>query len=371
MDEQSLAPCRAPITIRAASVRRVILPFRIPTVRSVIRVALLALVAACGSGDPTNTTAPLPPPSIPPALWTVSGGSAAIIRFDEAQLNGTDSLLPAAVVTTPSARLFTLAGVAFDSSGTLWIASADDSMLVAFDQASIARSGSSVATTVIEPVAGSLSAPTGLAFDRAHRLWVANHENGTLARFEVDQLSAGGRQQPAVVIAGVGHPTALAFDAAGTLWVSDNVEHTLSGFAATQREASGKRTPDVVLSASSSSILHPSGLAFDQAGSLWVANLGSHNVISFGRDQLRVSGAPVPRRVLAPAAAPLGLPVGLAFDVGGNLWVVGGTGSLTMFDRASLDSTGSVEPDVRFSLAGHSLLWSAAFWPTPVGLPIN
>ena len=339
--------------------------------RSVIRVVLLALVAACGSGDPTHTTAPLPPPSLPSALWTVSGGAEAIIRFDEAQLNGTDSLRPATVVTTPSARFFTLAGVAFDSSGTLWIASADDSMLVAFDQASLSRSGSSVATTVIEPVAGSLSAPTGLAFDRAHRLWVANHENGTLARFDVDQLSAGGRQQPAVIIAGLGHPTALAFDAAGSLWMSDNVAHTISGFAATQLELSGKHTPDVVLSPSPGSLLHPSGLAFDQAGTLWVANLGSHNVIAFGPDQLRGSGAPSPRRVLAPAATPLSVPVGLAFDAGGHLWVIGGTGSLTMFDRTSLDATGSVEPRVRFPLTDHSLLWSGAFWPKPVGLPLN
>jgi sugar lactone lactonase YvrE len=338
-------------------------------VRVIKRAALLALLVAGSACDPATTVAPLADDSISAALWTVSGGSAAIIRFDEAQLNGTGSLRPATVVTTPSARLFTLAGVAFDSSGTLWIASADDSLLLAFDQASLSRSGSSLATTVIEPVDGSLSAPTGIAFDRAHRLWVANHENGTLARF--DQLSAGGRQQPAVVIAGLGHPTALAFDAAGSVWVSDNVAHTISGFTATQLESSGKHAPNVVLSTSPGSLLHPSGLAFDQAGTLWVANLGSHSVIAFSPDQLCRSGTPSPRRVLAPTATPLSLPVGLAFDAGGNLWVIGGTGSLTMFDHTSLDATGSVEPRVRFPLSDHSLLWSGAFWPKPVGLPLN
>jgi sugar lactone lactonase YvrE len=340
-------------------------------VRFALRTVLLALAVANGGCDPAITTAPLPSPPTSAALWTISGSSAAIIRFDEAQLNGTDSLRPATMVTTSSARLFTLAGVAFDSSGTLWIASADDSMLLAFDQASLSRSGSSLATTVIESVAGSLSAPTGIAFDRAHRLWVANHENGTLVRFTVDQLSSGGPQQPAVVISGLGNPAAVAFDASGSLWVSDNVAHTISRFAAPQLESSGKHTPEIVLSALPGSILHPSGLAFDEAGTLWVANLGTQAVIAFGSDQLSRSGAPFPRRVLAPTADPLRLPVGLAFDATGNLWVVGGTGTLTRFDKASLDSTGPVEPRVRFSVTEHSLLWSAAFWPTPVGLPLN
>src|SRR5688572_2594456 len=117
---------------------------RIPTVRFILRGALLALVAAGGGCDSATTSAPFMYPSISGALWTVSGASAAIIRFDAAQLSGTGSLRPAAEVTTPSARLFTLAGVAFDSSGTLWIASADDSLLVAFDQASLSASGSRV-----------------------------------------------------------------------------------------------------------------------------------------------------------------------------------------------------------------------------------
>ena len=338
--------------------------------RSALRVALFALVVAGGGCDRGAATAPRPHPPIPEGLWTVSGASASIISFDAAQLRGTGDIVPATVVTTPSARLFTLAGVAFDSSGTLWIASADDSLLLALDQAALTP-GFSVATTVIEPVAGSLSAPGGLAFDRARRLWVANHENGTLVRFDVSQLSAGGPQQPAVVISGLGHPTAIAFDAAGTLWMSDNLEHTIAGFSSTQLETSGTPTPAVVLSSTAGSLIHPSGLAFDRQGNLWVANLGNHNVIGFDADQLCCTGAAVPRRVLAPRATPLGVPVGLAFDAAGNLWVVGGSGTLTRFDRSSLDAAGSNEPGIQFAVTGHSLLWSAAFWPKPVGLPLN
>lgn len=313
--------------------------------RSTLRVALFALVVAGSGCDNGDSTAPQSHPSIPEGLWTVSGASASIINFDAAQLRGTGDIVPATVVTTPSARLFTLAGVAFNSSGTLWIASADDSLLLAFDQAALA-SGFRVATTVVESVAGSLSAPSGLAFDRTGRLWVANHENGTLVRFDVSQLSAGGPQQPTVVISGLGHPTAIAFDAEGTLWMSDNAEHTIAGLSATQLEISGKQTPAVVLTAGS--LLHPSGLAFDQEGNLWIANLGNHNVIGFGPDQLCCTGSPVPRRVLAPRATPLGLPVGLAFDAAGNVWVVGGTGTLTRFDRSSLDAAGSTEPSIQF-----------------------
>src|SRR5439155_940405 len=147
--------------------------------------------------------------------------------------------------------------------------SADDNRLLAFESAALTSSGFKAATAVIAPNAGSLSAPTGLAFDPAHRLWVANHDNGTLVRFDGAQLAAGGAPVPAVVLSGLGHPTALAFDGEG------------------------------------------------------------------------------------------------------SLWVVGGAGTLTKFARTSLGASGAPEPSARLTITGHQVLWSAAFWPRPAGLPLN
>jgi hypothetical protein len=50
--------------------------------------------------------------------------------------------------------------------------------------------------------------------------------------------------------------------------------------------------------------------------------------------------------------------------------VVGGEGILTKFGRASLGASGAPEPSARLRIADYSLIWSAAFWPRPAGLPL-
>ena len=109
--------------------------------------------------------------------------------------------------------------------------------------------GTNLWEAVIAQHRGSLNAPTGLAFDRVQRLWVANHENGTLVRYDPEQLAVSGAPAPAVVVSGLGHPTALAFDASGSLWVTDNVAATVSGYRPEQLTASGSAAPAVVLRA--------------------------------------------------------------------------------------------------------------------------
>src|SRR5437667_3089103 len=327
---------------------------------------LLWVVAGCGSDQ---TMSSLPPD--PEGLWTASASPSAIVRLAPEQLSGTGDRVPATTLTTPSARIQTLFGVAFDPNGELWITSADDNLLLAFGPGALTSSGFKAATTVIGPNAGSLTTPTGLAFDPAHRLWVANHDNGTLVRFDGAQLAVGGAPVPAVMLSGLGHPTSLAFDADGSLWVSDNVAQTIAKYRATDLTVSGSPAPAVVLTENNNASPLPLGLAFGADGNLWVANLQARNVVAFSPAQLAVTGAPTPQVVLSSTDGSLALPVGLAFDAEGSLWVVVGAGSLTKFARTSLGASGAPEPSARLTIAGHQVLWSAAFWPRPAGLPLN
>src|SRR5437667_1482873 len=327
---------------------------------------LLWVVAGCGSDQ---TMSSLPPD--PEGLWTASASPSAIVRLAPEQLSGTGDRVPATTLTTPSARIQTLFGVAFDPNGELWITSADDNLLLAFGPGALTSSGFKAATTVIAPNAGSLTTPTGLAFDPAHRLWVANHDNGTLVRFDGAQLAVGGAPVPAVMLSGLGHPTSLAFDADGSLWVSDNVAQTIAKYRATDLTVSGSPAPAVVLTENNNASPLPLGLAFGDDGNPWVANLQARNVFAVSPAQPAVTGAPTPQVVLSSTDGSLALPVGLAFDAEGSLWVVVGAGSLTKFARTSLGASGAPEPSARLTIAGHQVLWSAAFWPRPAGLPLN
>jgi sugar lactone lactonase YvrE len=334
--------------------------------------AVVCIMAACGSD---STQGPVSDPTSPQNLegiWTVSGSRSAFLRLSPDQLSDTGRLAPVTEITTPSAPLHTLAGVAFDARGDLWIASSDDSVLLAFEPEDLDGSGSKQAATVIESNHGSLGGPTGLAFDRAGRLWVANHENGTLVRFDAGQLAAGGTPVPAVVLAGAGNPAALAFDADGSLWVSDNMANRITKYGASQLAGSGSPAPAVVLNANAGSLVNPAGLAFDVSGNLWVANISGRTLVAFTPAQLAVTGAPSPQiRLVSPAGHSLALPVGLAFDDQGSLWVIGATGMLSKFVRGSLTVSGSPVPSTVIRIVDHSLFWSVAFWPKPEGLPLN
>lgn len=334
-------------------------------------VVLLATAPACGydATAPGNETAPSPSPN--DGLWTSSAVAPAILRLAPSQLVAGGRLSAATNLTTLSADLFQANSLAFDSDGTMWVASQEDAVLLGFAPAALATSGFKSASVVITSTGRSLSSPTALAFDRQHRLWVANSANGTIVRFDPAQLTSKGAPEPAVVLSGAGRPRGLAFDAAGSLWVSDGEAHRIIRYGVAQLAASGAPAPEVVLSSADRSLASPSGLAFDAGGNLWVANLGRQTVIAFSPSQLAASGSSAPRIVISPTASSTTLPVGLAFDADGNLWVVGGDGSLIKYDRAVLGESGTPPPSVELTVDGHSLFWSVAFWPRPAGLPLN
>ncbi|HET9275594.1 MAG TPA: NHL repeat-containing protein [Gemmatimonadales bacterium] len=328
-----------------------------------------AIAVACGA-DPAGP-GPEPGPPIPDGLWTVSGSPPSIVRLAPEQLFGTGDRTPATEITTPDLGLSTLAGVAFGPDGRLWITSADNGLLLAFTPESLAGSGPRAATVTIASFRGSLDLPLGLAFDQAHRLWVANSGNGTLARFDPADLAVSGAPAPAVVVSGVGQPRALAFDAAGSLWVADNGAHRVVRYDAAQLAVSGSQVPAVTLTSSDASLLNPSGLAFDAGGTLWVSNLGGPSVVAFGPAQLAAGGTTKPEVVLTSTGGSLSLPTGLAFDADGSLWVGGATGVLTQVRPATLIASGSPAPTARLTIAGHSIFWSAAFRTNPAGLPLH
>lgn len=331
---------------------------------------LILILTACGTDSSPTPTPPAPLPL--DGLWTVSGSPSAILRLDSAQLADTGKKIAATAVTTPSAGLNTISGVAFADDGTLWVVSQDDSLLLGFAPGTLSASGSHVASVVISSNRGSLSGPTGIAFDRAGQLWVANPGNGTLVRYNPEQLTASGAPTPRVTLSGFGHPTGIAIDRVGGLWFSDRAAGTVSRLTFGTLSTTGTPQPTVEIQSIDNSLSAPSGIAIDSAGTLWVANAQNATVVGYAFEQLRDSGATVPHVVIESAGAgALFVPVGLAFDTSGSLWVINISGAIAKFSHDQLAASGAPVPASSIRLLGQVLCWGLAFWPKPTGIPLN
>lgn len=333
---------------------------------------LIVALIGCSSRDASPGPSPVTPQPLE-GLWTVSGSPSALLRLDPSQLLDTVKKIPATKITTASAGLEAVSAVAFADDGTLWVVSQDDSLLLGFAPGTLTSSGSHAASVVISSIRGSLSGPTGLAFDRAGQLWVANPGNGTLVRFQPEQLTASGAPTPAVTLSGFGHPGSIAIDRVGGLWFTDRAANTVSRLTFGELSTTGTPQPTVGIQSVNHSLNSPSGIAIDSAGTLWVANAQNATVVGYAFEQLRDSGATVPRvTVSSPGIGSLFIPVGLAFDGAGSLWVINGDGELQQFDRGQLAASGAPAPREHLRITGHVLFWGLAFWPKPGGgLPLN
>ena len=341
------------------------------TVRAAMSTLTTVACASCADYSAPSRVPDPPDTTFADGLWTMSGSLPAILRLTSSQLQASDTVTPATSITTSSAALAGFNSVAFDAAGTMWVTSQQASVLLAFRQSTLATLGMRVASTVIASADGSLDAPSALAFDPSHNLWVANTNNGTLVRYDSAQLASSGTPAPKVILSGVGHRTGLAFDAAGGLWFSEGGAHRIAKYSAAQLDTSGFKLPQVVLTSDGPDIGNPIGLAFDAAGNLWIANSGRSNVAALLASHLVTTGFVNADIVISPNSTLPSLPLGLAFDEHGSLWVAYAEGVLTQYDHAALAASGAPAPAVRVVIHDAQSFRSLAFWPKPAGLPLN
>jgi sugar lactone lactonase YvrE len=340
----------------------------------IARAFVFLIAAACDYSPPTGgyqQTVDPPVGVFPDGLWTVSGIPGEILGFDGSQLLATGAQTPATKLFTSSASLIRLNSVAFDDNGTMWVASEDDSLLLAFTPESNGVPGFTTPKIVIGSSGNSIAGPTGIAFDNARGLWVASFASGKLVHYTASQLTKSGSPVPSVVITGITHPTSLAFDGTGALWVTDLFANTVSRYLVGQLFTSGEKEPVIVLTSNGTSIAHPTGIAFDASNNMWISNAVEQSVVAFRPPQRASTGSPTPFVTLKPTETTLAGPGGPAFDQTGNLWVVGASGTLSKFSLQTIAASGPAEPDVQIRISDHALTWSAAFWPKPVGFPLN
>ena len=181
------------------------------------------------------------------------------------------------------AHLRTPSGLAFDSSGDLFVADYEGSNIYRFDAN---RDRTLFASNRL------ISNPSALIFDSAGNLWVAhNGSDPGITKIAPD----GTKTQFARHI----EPSGLAFDADGNLYADDFLRNVVF-----------KYTPDGTRSIFAHGFGQPVDLAFDADGNLYVSDLGNLAIYKITPDGSK-----------STFAEGLSQPIGLTFDSDGNLYV--------------------------------------------------
>ena len=267
-------------------------------------------------------------------------------------------------VAATAASLFRPSGIAVDAVGNLFVADTRHHRIRQVDLAGVFRtvagsgeggySGDGVSAT-----GASLSHPTGVAVDTAGNLYVADSWNDrvrkidaaraitTLAGTGVRRYSGDGGPASR---ASLSHPTDVAVDTAGNLYLADtgsnrlrkvdaaSVITTLAGTGESGYGGDGGPATEALLS-------EPRGVAVDTAGNLYVADSGNDRVRKIDASGTITTLAGTGESGYggdggSATGASLSHPTGVAVDAAGNLYLADtGNNRLRKVDAAGVITT--------------------------------
>jgi sugar lactone lactonase YvrE len=204
--------------------------------------------------------------------------------IEEYAPDGTPSVFADTGLNNPS-------GLAFDSAGDLFVTNYGNNTIEKF-----APNGTP------SLFASGLNNPAGVVVGPSGNVYVANDGNNT-----IEEFSPSGT--PSVFAStGLNYPEALAFGPSGDLYVANDGNDTIEEFSSSGTDLGAFAT---------SGLSAPASLAFDTSGNLYAANALSSTIEKF-----TPSGTPSVF-VADPDDASLSEPTGLAFNQAGVLYVVG------------------------------------------------
>ena len=309
-------------------------------------------------------------------LWVVDENNNRVLQFKPPFFNGESASLVigqanlTSTSSTPSqSTLFGPVGIAFDSSGDLWIADSATNHVLEFKLPFSNGMNASLelgqpagpqefAATTPSQGANGLNAPVAAAFDKEGDLWVADRENNRILEFKppftsgMDAASVIGQLNTTSVSnyvvtspTGLSEPNGIAFDSQGDLWVVDETDNRVLEFPAaslgTDHPAAvleiGQHAGDSQFYTNAAAdnrtgFTNPVDIAFDNHGNLWVSDRSNNRVLEFDSpfsDAMPAStvvGTPpgpnaFDENVTGLSYTEFWNPLGIAFDPSGNLWV--------------------------------------------------
>ena len=245
-------------------------------------------------------------------LWVADISNNRILKFTAPLTTGmaaSDVIgQPDFTTITPGSgnnKLDTPHGIAFDTSGNLWVADTQNSRVLEF----VSPATGVVATTVIgqsnfantTPLFGNsrLAYPHGITFDSSGNLWVADHSHHRILKFPAP-LTTGmaatvviGQTDFKTTTSGSGNnkfrfPHDVAIDSAGNLWVADKEQNRILKFTAPITTGMAATVvigqPDFTTTtpgSGNSKFGTPHSIVFDSSGNLWVSDRLNHRILEF------------------------------------------------------------------------------------------
>jgi sugar lactone lactonase YvrE len=292
-------------------------------------------------------------------LWAADGHNNRVVRFSspissggsESLVLGQSSFTASGCATTQTGLCFPT-DTAFDSSGNLWVADANNNRVIRFnapftigESASIVLGQSTFTTNTCATSASGLCGPSGIAFDKSGNLWVVDLSNNRVLRFNAP-FSNG--ESASVVLGqtsfttkasattrgGLTFPVSLTFDKSGNMWVADVGNDRVLEYKPSFTNGKlaslviGQGSFTTTGCAANSGLCNPDGVAFDAVGNLWVSDSVNGREISYS--PVFYNGEFTYTEVGEPNIAATGCgttqtrlcnPANIVFDKSGDLWV--------------------------------------------------
>jgi len=207
--------------------------------------------------------------------------------------------------------------VAFDASGTAWVANSGNNTITALSNLGVPYGAS--------PFSGNgVSAPTQIAIDANNNVWVANSGGVALSEFDDSGNPVGASPFSG---GGINFPDSLAFDASGALWTTSPVFN-----AVTLVGPGGWNAPTAI---TQDGLAYPTAVSVDQSGNAWVVNQGANSVTILDH-----TGTPLPNSPITGDG--MASPAAVSIDASGNAWIANyGADSLTVIAQGGSPVSGS------------------------------